>query len=302
MIKKYTILSFLLFSLLLLSTNGASAAGGGILNTSFMAGLWSSMTGRLTLLFSPIWSPFFSPPVQVNSPTGQTMSGAVQGAQNQAPLYIPGKFGFGGTGGVITSTPFPMQSDKPRTDVSDIGNILNNTKGDITPTPNVGYPKPDLSPDAEKLYPARIPVPATKPPVIRTATTTNATTTPPYIPVTNKVPSNQIISLGVVTSQSLNNVTEGMTIKFQALIKLSDGTTRDISNEVKWAVLGDVGSITPAGIFTARLGISLSEFGEGVGSVVATYISSDGRAFLGNLMVKVVSSGFDSTNANIGGQ
>ena len=58
----------------------------------------------------------------------------------------------------------------------------------------------------------------------------------------------------------------------------------------------------PGGYFTARLGLTVSEYGEGAGSVVAAYKSGDGLAYVGNKMLKVYAGEAERFRGDIGGQ
>ena len=46
--------------------------------------------------------------------------------------------------------------------------------------------------------------------------------------------------------------------------------------EVVWQVIGPIGSISKAGVFTAKLADSVAEFGEGSGVIVATWKNKNG--------------------------
>ena len=65
----------------------------------------------------------------------------------------------------------------------------------------------------------------------------------------------------------MSDLTEDDTVQFTAVT----GTGRDaqdVTNDVSWHVVGSIGGVTPAGLFTALLGSEVSEFGEGTGYVV----------------------------------
>jgi hypothetical protein len=75
----------------------------------------------------------------------------------------------------------------------------------------------------------------------------------------------------VTTSASLSKVTEQDVLSFKAVVHFKDGTTKDVTTEASWQVLGPVGSITANGVFTAALEPDVAEFGEGSGAIVATW-------------------------------
>ena len=90
----------------------------------------------------------------------------------------------------------------------------------------------------------------------------------------------------IVTKNSLEKVTEGDQIKFQAVATFKDGSTRDLTSEVVWRVIGSIGSISKAGVFLAKLEDEVAEFGEGSGAVVATWKNKDsGEDILGKTII-----------------
>lgn len=291
MIKKI-ISSFILATFLaVVSVNFAFAADNAdIPRTSLFAGIWKTLTGKISLLFKSTWTPWGTPVVQVKSPTGQTMSGAAQSGQSQGALYIPGQFGFGGTGGVITSTPVPLPANKAGVSVSNIGSTqgptgMFNTSKDATPGGVQPYPAPQPQTTQKRLpsEPAPTKLPTPVPAVV--------------------APTAKVVELVVTAVSNLiaTPVEEGSSVKFVATLKFSNGTQKDVSRLVKWVVVGDIGSIDMSGFFTAALGPSVSEFGEGLGSVTATYSGPEG-VFLGKSPIFKVYAGEATRGGDIGGQ
>lgn len=262
---------------------------------SFLAGLWSNFKGTVSLIIKNIYAPFYSPPPVVKTPTGKTMQDAVSGGYNPGPLYIPGKFGFGGTGGIIPTTMVPINKGDKAADVSNIGspqgptgpfNVkLDATPGGVkpypTPQPPIPYPKPatdtTLREQVQKGNIAPVPVPAV-------------------------IPQAKVLELVVTASGNAiaEPVKEGGQIMFLANLKLGNGTFKDVTRSVKWSVVGDIGAIDSIGIFTARLGASVSEYGEGSGAVTATYSGPEGT-FLGKSAIFKV-YGAAGVEGDIGGQ
>ena len=94
----------------------------------------------------------------------------------------------------------------------------------------------------------------------------------PTSPAVSAVPQ----KIEIVAKTGLEKVTEGDQIKFQAAATFKDGSTRDLTFEVVWQVIGPIGSISKAGVFTAKLADSVAEFGEGSGVIVATWKNKNG--------------------------
>ncbi len=81
---------------------------------------------------------------------------------------------------------------------------------------------------------------------------------------------------------------------------MSDGSTQVVKEKVKWNLIGQVGSITSAGVFSAKLDDSIAEYGEGSGIVTATYINANGATFIGKTPTFRVEA-FIPDDANTGG-
>lgn len=101
------------------------------------------------------------------------------------------------------------------------------------------------------------PIPEIKAPEVTTGTTPSA-----------NLPTTTTTTITAVSSnRTVSDLTEDDTVQFTAVT----GTGRDaqdVTNDVSWHVVGSIGSITPAGLFTALLGSDVSEFGESAGYVV----------------------------------
>ena len=77
----------------------------------------------------------------------------------------------------------------------------------------------------------------------------------------------------IITDKGLTLVLEGETIVFKAILE-NQTTKRDITSLVTWNVIGDIGNIIRPGVFVAKLGDEVSELGESVGYVVASFENS----------------------------
>lgn len=97
-------------------------------------------------------------------------------------------------------------------------------------------------------------------------------------------------TLEIETSSLLDSIIEGGTIIFKALLVMSDGSRQDVTRDAKWRVLGEIGSINSSGEFRAKLGDSVSELGEAIGSVVVSWKDkTSGKEFLGKTqLIKVL--------------
>ncbi len=272
--------------------------------SSFVAGLWSSFKGGASLIIKTIYSPFYSPPPVVKPASEQTLQGVVKSGTSPGPLYIPGKFGFGGTGGIIPSTPVPIKKSDKDAITTNIGGI-NPSQLNLP-----SYLKKDtpISPDKGKSYPTpQPPTPYPKPAMPDTTFREQiqknlVPAVSPAAPV--KTSRAGVLELAVMTTFNLlEPIKEQSQIKFFANLKLSDGSFKDVSNIAKWMVLGDIGTINTSGFFTAQLGLSVSEYGEGSGSVTATYSGAEG-VFLGKSPIFKVyaSEGGMNNKGDIGGQ
>jgi hypothetical protein len=88
--------------------------------------------------------------------------------------------------------------------------------------------------------------------------------------------------LEIATKESLARVLENTPIVFRAILLMSDGSSVDVTEKVDWQVLGPIGSFSKPGVFVGKLDPSVSELGEGTGTVIASWKNSEtGEAFLG---------------------
>ncbi|QQG45178.1 MAG: hypothetical protein HYW89_04235 [Candidatus Sungiibacteriota bacterium] len=113
---------------------------------------------------------------------------------------------------------------------------------------------------------------------------TTAPTTPAPKPTSSPETKTQKIfakNLIVTQNRTLEGLKEWDQVTFTAKLVMSDGSTQIIKENVKWTLIGQVGNITPAGVFVAKLDDAIAEYGEGSGIVTATYIDADGNTFLG---------------------
>jgi hypothetical protein len=281
MIKKYIVLSTLIMGLLF---NGSGVAladhAAPKAQPSFMASLWSNFKSKVSLVIKSIYAPFYSPPIQLQGNPSATDGNAIQKVntgQNVQGLTIPGKFGFGGA-----AQPTPQPGTVPSAE------------------------KPKFAPVLKKLDTVVGPGAATKP--IPIAPTSQPTPFKPVVaPASAPIPvpsAPQVKVLELVVTAVSNMIAapvkEGSQIQFLANLKLSNGTFKDVSRSVRWNVVGDIGAIDTNGLFTARLGMSVSEYGEGSGAVTATYAGPEGT-FLGKSAIFKV-YGASGTEGDIGGQ
>ncbi|MBI1839115.1 MAG: hypothetical protein HYR95_02390 [Candidatus Colwellbacteria bacterium] len=108
-------------------------------------------------------------------------------------------------------------------------------------------------------------------------------------------------SISVTADSSLEGLKEGDKVNFKVLAAMSDGSEKTLTRDVAWAVVGDIGSISVSGIFEARLGQLIAEYGEGGGAVTASYKDADGNPFLGKTApFKIEASAPDGGDVNAG--
>ena len=88
--------------------------------------------------------------------------------------------------------------------------------------------------------------------------------------------------LKIVNKMSLEKIIEGESIKFEALLILSDGSQKTVTNEVLWQVLGGIGSMEKDGTFLPKLDQSVSEFGSTFGNIIGIWKDkTSGKEILG---------------------
>ncbi|MDP3770424.1 MAG: hypothetical protein Q8R40_05830 [bacterium] len=99
----------------------------------------------------------------------------------------------------------------------------------------------------------------------------SAVPTVSVVPSVPTVTAAVIKSIAVVADRSLDGLKEGDKVHFNVSASMLDGSKKILTKNVAWAVVGKIGSIDAAGVFTAKLDESIAEYGEGVGAVTATY-------------------------------
>ena len=99
-----------------------------------------------------------------------------------------------------------------------------------------------------------------------------------------------------ITGTPTESVTEGDTIQFTAIITFDDGTSREVTQEANWEVLGTIGSISNTGVFEADIPPDVSEFGVSSGAVIATWNdTTTGDTLLGQTEIFEVNVFFEVT-------
>ncbi|MEI6296838.1 MAG: FecR domain-containing protein [bacterium] len=88
-------------------------------------------------------------------------------------------------------------------------------------------------------------------------------------------------SMKIETLGQLNSVSEGEMFTLHATLYDKKGTTKDITKEAVWSVIGPIGKVTRPGSFAAKLDDSVSEVGEGNGFIIATWEDKNGKKMLG---------------------
>lgn len=114
---------------------------------------------------------------------------------------------------------------------------------------------------------------------------------------TDKVSAKNLV---IIADRKLEGLKESDKVIFTAKLVMSDGSTQVVRTGAKWTLIGQVGSITPEGLFSAKLDEAVAEYGEGSGIVTATYIDAQGTTFLGKTPTFRVEA-FIPDDANMGG-
>lgn len=108
--------------------------------------------------------------------------------------------------------------------------------------------------------------------------------------------------LTLSTKGNLSGIVEGDKVFFQALLSLSDGTTKNVTEDIDWKVIGPIGSINK-GVFVAKLNSSVSEFGVGSGAVIASWKNEKtGGILFDKTPLFQVQTKVDTAPVDIGGQ
>src|SRR3989344_3468849 len=89
--------------------------------------------------------------------------------------------------------------------------------------------------------------------------------------------------LEVVAKSGLSAVKEGDQIFFDAVLAMSDGSKKIVTESAKLQALGNIGRLEKPGLFIAQLGAAVAEFGSAPGSVTAVWQDPvSGETFLAN--------------------
>lgn len=117
------------------------------------------------------------------------------------------------------------------------------------------------------------------------------------VPVKTPIAGNPVIVGVQVGRLSKDVLKEGETLAAHAILGFRDAASKEVSTDIEWKVVGPIGSITPAGVFTAKLGADVSETGVGKGFIVVTWKDpKTGEAFLGKSPVITVNSAEDGSS------
>lgn len=105
----------------------------------------------------------------------------------------------------------------------------------------------------------------------------------------------------ILENPVLQGVKETDKLVFKAMLVMSDGTKKDVTAEAEWKVVGPIGAMNGKGFFLAKLDESASEFGEGLGSIIATWKDPiSGNSFLANSPIFKVEAYFENTGPTEG--
>lgn len=88
-------------------------------------------------------------------------------------------------------------------------------------------------------------------------------------------------SLKIESKRIPDNLVEGDSVMFHAILQGDGGVSKDVTSEVKWEVSGQMGAVDAKGVFYAKLDPLISEYGEGDGFVGATWEGADGNKISG---------------------
>lgn len=88
--------------------------------------------------------------------------------------------------------------------------------------------------------------------------------------------------LKLISKTSLEKIFEGESVKFEAVLVLSNGSEKVVTGEAVWQVLGGIGTIGKDGTFLPKLDASVSEFGSAFGNIIGIWKDQiSGKEFLG---------------------
>lgn len=80
------------------------------------------------------------------------------------------------------------------------------------------------------------------------------------------------VSLSLQTKNPLTEVREDEVVILQAILTLSDGTRKDVTDSTRWQVIGLIGSMGKPGVFFAKMDPTVSELGAAPGAIGATWV------------------------------
>ncbi len=106
-------------------------------------------------------------------------------------------------------------------------------------------------------------------------------------------------------NNTAERITEGDKIVFSARAANADGTSVDVTSAATWKVLGPIGSFVVPGVFVAKISdVSIAEFGEAAGMIVATYRDpATGNEYLAkSANITIVARLDEGVPVDIGGQ
>lgn len=107
-------------------------------------------------------------------------------------------------------------------------------------------------------------------------------------------------SLVIVPTTELSSINEGETITWRVFLVQGD-KREDVTLSSKLEVVGEVGNINERGVFSAKLIPELSEFGQSVGAIRATYEKGDIK-LIGKSKIFIVKVKALEIDTDIGGQ
>ena len=110
------------------------------------------------------------------------------------------------------------------------------------------------------------------------------------IPTTTNSPTRfaiQIRELVIIPAAVTASVIEGQTVAFKAQLLFSDGSRQDVTTTTQWRIVGDIGSISSSGVFTAKMRDEDSEIAMVKGFVQAV-ITRDGVSLESNATLMTV--------------
>jgi len=78
-------------------------------------------------------------------------------------------------------------------------------------------------------------------------------------------------SLAIIMSQINIVLTEDDVLNLKAILTMTDGAKKEVTQECEWKVLGKIGFIKAPGAFVAKLDSSISELGQAPGQIVCVW-------------------------------